>query len=77
MVLYEIPDSPEQVQYDETFDNTLDATHDMPFGQSASQIVPDGDQIQTANYKRLKKLSSIRILEKFSFLNYYQCFLLC
>jgi len=38
--------------FHETFDNTLNTTNemDMPNGQSAAQIVPDGDQIPTGNY---------------------------
>lgn len=38
--------------FHQTFDNTLDTTNEMdiPMGQSAAQIVPDGDQIPTGNY---------------------------
>ena len=63
--MYEIPENNAQVfvennqtlnnddqVFHETFDNTLNDTNEITMGQSAAQIVPDGDQIQTGNYQK-------------------------
>ena len=52
--------------FHETFDNTLNTTNEMdiPMGQSAAQIVPDGDQIPTGNYKRVQNKKSQKKTQK-------------